>query len=105
MVERADAELAQLDPDDLWKQVGSRLRTLPPDAYLRCLAYFSAEYRRLYHQNDLPGEYIGIIDRIVALAAQAAVGVDAARRFRGGRASRCRQHGHGSVDRAPGHTR
>jgi hypothetical protein len=45
---QADAELARLDPEDLWDQVRSRLRSLPVDAYLRCLAYFLAEYRRLY---------------------------------------------------------
>jgi GNAT superfamily N-acetyltransferase len=71
-----DAELAELDPDDLHRQVGSRLRGLPPDAYLRCLAYFMAEYRRLYHQHGLPDDYYRILDGIVTLAARAATGAD-----------------------------
>ncbi|MET7396828.1 GNAT family N-acetyltransferase [Dactylosporangium sp. NPDC005572] len=74
MAERPDAELAKLDPDELWTQLGSRLLALPPDAYLRCLAYFMAEYRRLYHEDGLPEAYDRIVDGIVAMTAEAAAG-------------------------------
>lgn len=75
MGERADAELAKLDPDELQAQLGARLTTLPPDAYLRCVAAFVAEYQGLYHVSGLPEALYRSVDAIVALAARAAAGL------------------------------
>ncbi|MEV0134891.1 GNAT family N-acetyltransferase [Dactylosporangium sp. NPDC050688] len=72
---RADAELAELDPDELRAQLSARLTTLPPDAYLRCVAAFVAEYQRLYHVSGLSEALNRIVDAIVALAARAAAGI------------------------------
>ncbi|WP_426503048.1 GNAT family N-acetyltransferase [Dactylosporangium sp. McL0621] len=72
---RADAELAKLDPDELRAQLSARLKTLPSDAYLRCVAAFVAEYQRLYHVSGLPEALYRIVDAIVALAARAAAGM------------------------------
>ncbi|MFI5908244.1 GNAT family N-acetyltransferase [Dactylosporangium sp. NPDC051541] len=71
---RTDADLAQLEPDHLRAQLTARLRTLPPDAYLRCVAAFLTEYRRLYRDGALAEQYTRIVNAIVALAVRAASG-------------------------------
>jgi hypothetical protein len=72
---RTDAELAELDPDELRAELSARLTRLPPDAYLRCVAAFVAEYQWLYHVSGLPAVWYRIVDAIVALARRAAAGM------------------------------
>jgi GNAT superfamily N-acetyltransferase len=74
MADPTDADLARVDDSDLHRRLSGRLASLPPDAYLRCLALFMTQYRQLFHQEDPPEAYRRIVEDIVGLTVRAAAG-------------------------------
>jgi hypothetical protein len=74
MAEPTDEDLAWVDDWQLWRRLNDRLAALPSDAYLRCLALFMTQYRRLFDQDDLPAQYRRTVDDIVGLTVRAAAG-------------------------------
>ncbi|GAA3227784.1 hypothetical protein GCM10010532_061380 [Dactylosporangium siamense] len=71
----SEVELEGVDPWDVWRRLREMLATLSCDSYLRCIASFLSDYRRLCDE-DMPAVDRALINDVMDLVVEAAAGRD-----------------------------